>query len=88
MSVHFLKAGSQSQWRLGPLLAVLPKTLQSAQAIQGCGNQLPGTQRVKPSLLTKGDMCVDCRGHTQKLKELLRGYVMVAMLHKQGKHVS
>ena len=29
---------------------------QSAQAIQGCGNQRPGTQRVKPSLLTQGGM--------------------------------
>ncbi len=27
---------------------------QSTQAIRGCGKQLPGTQRVKPSLLTPG----------------------------------
>ncbi len=27
---------------------------QSARAIHGCGNQVPGTQRLKPSLLTQG----------------------------------
>ncbi len=29
--------------------------VQSAATICGCGQQLPGTQRVQPSLLTKGD---------------------------------
>ena len=60
---------------MDPLVIYINWGVMLSQAIRGCGNLLPGTQGVKPSLLTPGENLFVCFSFQLRPSRRGRGFL-------------